>query len=230
MRAFLASTLLLMILAAEAGRPPTLLVLGDSISAGYGVTDDEGWVELLHARLEVHGFPHDVANISLSGEKTWRGQVRLPTALERYDPVIVVIQLGINDVMQGLPEGIEEPPLEVIRTRLTDMVNRAQASGARVMLLGVRLPARYGPNYGRRFEDVYRGVADTTGATLVPRVLARAEDTDLDDRHHRLLEGDSIHPTPRGHALLLDNIWPTLLPLLRQTFSAPVLGRPIKIA
>lgn len=220
MRALLASTLLLVIVAAGASSPPTVLVLGDSISAGYGVEDDEGWVALLHERVVTRGFPHQVVNASISGEKTWRGRVRLPAALGRHKPEIVVIQLGINDVMQGLPEGIEEPPLEVIRTRLTSMAELAQASGARVVLLGVRLPARYGAKYGRQFEDVYRQVADATGATLVPRVLAHADDANLDDRRHRLLDRYSIHPDPRDHALLLDNVWPALLPLLHATTRA----------
>lgn len=216
-RALLAGTLALSFAATTAAGPPTLLVLGDSISAAYGVAEDKGWVELLRARLVEHGFPHEVVNISISGEKTWRGRVRLPVALERHEPAIVVIQLGINDVMQGLPEGIQEPPLEVVRTRLTSMVELAHASGARVLLLGVRLPARYGTKYGRRFEDVYREVADATGATLVPRVLGTADEREFDDRRGLLLDGASIHPNPRGHALMLDNAWPALLPLLRAT-------------
>lgn len=215
MRALLAGTLLLAIAAAEAGKPPTLLVLGDSISAAYGVAPDKGWVALLRARLAEHGFSHQVVNASISGEKTWRGRVRLPALLERHEPAVVVIQLGINDVMQRLPDGIEEPPLEVIRTRLTSMAERAQASGARVLLLGVRLPARYGADYGREFEEVMREVADATGAMLVPRVLADAGEDDVAERRALLLDGNSVHPNARGHARLLENVWPALAPLLR---------------
>lgn len=197
-----------------AGKPPTLLVVGDSISAAYGVAPGKGWVALLRARLAEHGLPHEVVNASISSEKTWRGRVRLPALLERHRPAVVVIQLGINDVMQELPEGIKEPPLEVVRTRLTGMVELAHASGARVLLLGVRLPARYGAKYGGRFEDVLRGVAESTGATLVPRVLAVAGERDVADRDALLQDGGNVHPNARGHALMLDNIWPALLPLL----------------
>lgn len=214
MRALLASTLLLVIAVAEASKPPTLLVLGDSISAAYGVAPDKGWVALLRARLAEHDPAWEVVNASISGEKTWRGRVRLPAALERHEPAIVVIQLGINDVMQDLPDGIRAPPLEVVRTSLASMVERAQASGARVLLLGVRLPARYGSDYGRRFESVFREVADATGAILVPRVLADADDNDIAERRELLLGGGSVHPNARGHARMLENVWPELLPLL----------------
>lgn len=213
-RAVLASVLMLSFGVAAASKAPTLLVLGDSISAAYGVAPGKGWVALLRARLAEHGLPHEVVNASISSEKTWRGRVRLPALLERHRPAVVVVQLGINDVMQELPEGIKEPPLEVVRTRLTGMVELAHASGARVLLLGVRLPARYGAKYGRRFEDVLRGVAESTGATLVPRVLAVAGEPDVADRDALLQDGGNVHPNARGHALMLENVWPALLPLL----------------
>lgn len=217
LRGLLAGLLLLLFTVAAASKPPTLLVFGDSISAAYGVAPGKGWVALLRARLVEHGFPHEVVNASISGEKTWRGRVRLPAALARHQPAVVVIQLGINDVMQRLPEGIKDPPLEVVRTRLTSMVELAHASGAHVLLLGVRLPARYGSDYGRRFEAVFREVADATGAALVPRALADAGERDVAERREWLLGGASVHPNARGHALMLENVWPELLPLLRAT-------------
>jgi acyl-CoA thioesterase-1 len=191
-----------------------LLVFGDSISAAYGLAEHKGWVALLRTRLAEHGFDWNVVNSSISGEKTWRGAVRLPSALERHDPAIVVIQLGINDVMMELPEGIEEPPLEVIRNNLTRMVRQAQSLGARVLVVGVRLPARYGVRYGQRFDNVIREVVDTTGAALVPRVLARVGERDVAERDELLQPGTSVHPTARGHALILENVWPALLPLM----------------
>lgn len=221
MRGLLAGLLPLSFALAIAAKPPTLLVLGDSISDAYGLAPGKGWVALLRARMAESGYPHEVVNISLSGEKTWSARVRLRPALERHEPAIVVIQLGINDVMQPLPAGIKEPPLEVIRTRLTSMVELAQASGARVLLLGVRLPARYGARYGQRFEDVFREVADATGAVLVPRVLAAAGDRDVADRDGRLQDGSNVHPDARGHALMLDNAWPALLPLLNTAAEIP---------
>lgn len=210
LRVLLAGMLVLSGVVAAAGTPSTLLVLGDSISAAYGVAPGKGWVALLRERLADHDPARAVINASISGETTERGQTRLPAALERDGPTVVVIQLGLNDGMQGLP-------LEAMRANLAGMVEQAQASGARVLLLGVRLPARYGSDYGRRFEDVYQEVADATGATLVPRALAAAGDDNVADRRERLLGGGSVHPDARGHALILENAWPGLLPLLHVT-------------
>jgi acyl-CoA thioesterase-1 len=224
-----AGLLLSLLPASAAPERPTLLVFGDSISAAYGLAEHKGWVALLRTRLAEHGFDWRVVNASISGEKTWRGAVRLPPALKRHDPAIVVIQLGINDVMMELPEGIEEPPLEVIRNNLTRMVRQAQSAGARVLVVGVRLPARYGSRYGQRFDDVIREVVDTTGAALVPRVLARVGERDVAERDDLLQPGASVHPTARGHVLILDNVWPVLLRLMvsvQPPTSAEVSGVP----
>lgn len=212
----IAAGVLLCLLAATtaADERRTLLVIGDSISAAYGLAEDKGWVALLRARLTECGFDWDVVNASISGEKTWRGARRLPSLLKRHEPAIVVIQLGINDVMLPMPAGIEEPPLDVIRVNLRRMVRQAQSSGASVLIVGVRLPARYGAKYGRRFDGVIREVADTTGATLVPSVLARAGERDPAERDEMLQPGASVHPNALGHALMLENVWPALLPLL----------------
>lgn len=204
----------LLALTAASSERPTLLVFGDSISAAYGLAEHKGWVALLRTRLAQHGFSWNVVNASISGEKTWRGAVRLPSALKRHDPDIVVIQLGINDVMMELPEGIKEPPLEVVRNNLGRMVEQAQASGARVLIVGVRLPARYGARYGQRFDNVLREVADASGAALLPRALARLGERDVAERDESLQPGTSVHPDARGHALMLDNVWPVLRPLL----------------
>lgn len=209
-RVLLAGMVALSSVVAAAGMPSTLLVLGDSISAAYGVAPARGWVALLRARLADRDPAWEVVNASISGETTERGRIRLPAALERHEPAVVVIQLGLNDGMQGLP-------LEAMRANLAWMVERAQASGARVLLLGVRLPARYGSDYGRRFEAVYQEVADATGATLAPRALADVQDRDVGDRRERLLGGGSVHPDGRGHARILDNAWPALLALLRES-------------
>lgn len=215
-RPFLAGVLLLLSAMTAADERPTLLVLGDSISAAYGLAPDKGWVALLRARLAERGFRWNVINASISGEKTWRGARRLPSLLARHEPAIVVIQLGINDVMLPMPAGIEEPPLEVIRTRLTSMVQQAHAAGARVLIIGVRLPARYGVKYGQRFDNVIREVAESTGATLLPHVLARAGDRDVAARDELMQPGASVHPNARGHVLMLENVWPELLEILSE--------------
>lgn len=214
LRSLVAGILMSLLSEAPAAERSTLLVFGDSISAAYGLAEHKGWVALLRARLAQRGLRWEVINASISGEKTWRGSVRLPPTLKRHRPDIVVIQLGINDVMMDLPEGIEEPPLEVIRNNLTEMVEQARASGARVLILGVRLPARYGAKYGRQFDNVIRGVADATGAALVPRVLAQVGERNVAERDELLQPGTSVHPYARGHAVILENVWPVLLPLL----------------
>ncbi len=215
-RPFLASVLLLLSALTVAGERPTLLVLGDSISAAYGLAPAKGWVALLRTRLAERDFRWDVINASLSGEKTWRGARRLPSLLARHEPAIVVIQLGINDVMLPMPAGIEEPPLEVMRTRLTRMVQQAHAAGARVLIVGVRLPARYGVKYGQSFDNVIREVAQSTGATLLPHVLARTGDRDVAARDELMQPGPSVHPNARGHVHMLERVWSVLLPLLSE--------------
>ncbi len=210
LRVVLVSVLALSFAAATASQSPTILVLGDSISAAYGIAPSSGWVALMRERLAEHGLDYEVINASISGETTQQGRVRLPAALERHEPAIVIIELGVNDGMRGLP-------LETMQTNLTAMVEQAQAAGARALLLGVRLPARYDENYRRRFASVLLEVADTTGAAFVPHVLAESNQHALAGRREHLLGGGSVHPNAQGHALILDNVWPALSALGVQT-------------
>lgn len=181
---------------------PAILVLGDSISAGYGVALDDGWVARLRERLAAEGYPHAVINASVSGDTTSGGLARLPAALERHTPAVVVVELGGNDGLRGLSP-------DAMRTNLAAMVERARAAGARVLLLGIRLPPNYGPAYIERFTDVYRAVAEANDVALVPRVLAGVGEREA------LMQDDGIHPDAEGHARILDNVWPALEPLLQ---------------
>lgn len=199
---------------AGAAPQPTILVLGDSISGGYGVAIDEGWVERLRQRLDAQGYPHAVVNASVSGDTTSGGLARLPAALERHAPDVVIVELGGNDGLRGLS-------LAAMEENLAEMVRLAREAGARVLLLGVRLPPNYGQAYVQRFTDVFRQVAERLGVALVPRVLEG-----VGERRELMLD-DGIHPNPRGHARILETVWPALEPLLQD--SAALQARPAQL-
>ena len=204
MRRILFLLLLLLPLAAPAAAAtttPTVLVLGDSLSAGHGVPLEASWVSLLEQRLQARGYPHAVVNAGISGDTTRGGLSRLPGALERHRPEVVIIALGGNDGLRGLS-------LQAMRDNLADMIGLARDAGAKPVLVGVRLPPNYGPAYTDRFRDVFRGLAEALDVPLVPKIMAGvAEDP-------ALMLDDGIHPNERGHARMLDNVWPVVEPLL----------------
>jgi acyl-CoA thioesterase-1 len=180
---------------------PTLLVLGDSLSAAYGLPLDRGWVSLLQARLATRGFPYRVVNAAISGDTVAGGLSRLPPLLHEHQPEIVVIELGANDGLRGFGP-------QTIRTGLVRLVDLAQSAGAEVLVAGVRLPPNYGPAYNGRFQRMYAEVAEETGAALVPRLLADVAEVP------ELMQSDGLHPTEDAQPLILDNLWPVLEPLL----------------
>jgi acyl-CoA thioesterase-1 len=186
---------------ARAGQP-TILVLGDSISAAYGINTDQGWVALLQQRLAHQHFDYRVVNASVSGDTTRTGLNRLDDALRQYHPAIVIVALGGNDGLRGLP-------FSEIETSLTRIIELGQQQGAKVLLAGVRLPPNYGAFYNTRFAALFRQLADTRHVALVPRLLDR-----IDDRAE-LMQADGIHPTAAAQAQILDNVWPHLQPLLK---------------
>jgi acyl-CoA thioesterase-1 len=200
MRLLLAAVWLFAASAASAAAP-VILVVGDSISAAHGVALDNGWVARLQDRLAERGYPHRVVNASVGGDTTSGGLARLPDALARHRPSVVVIELGGNDGLRG------QPP-NAMTANLGRMVTRARAAGARVLLLGVRLPPNYGPAYTEAFAEAYRKVAREHDAALVPRVLAGVGE------RRALMQGDGIHPNAAGHARILDNVWPALRALI----------------
>ena len=180
---------------------PVILVYGDSISAGYGLAPDQGWVNLLSNRLSREGYGFQVVNASVSGETTTGGLARLPRALAAHRPRIVIIELGGNDGLRGLP-------LATTRANLDAMIALAGRSGRRVLLLGMRMPPNYGERYTRGFEAAYADLARQRGVPEVPFLLAGLAGQPA------LMQADGIHPNERGQPILLDNVWPALRPLL----------------
>lgn len=188
---------------AAAAERPAILVLGDSLSAGYGIKVEQGWVSLLQRRLDAKGYGYRTVNASVSGETTGGGLARLPRALELHRPAIVVIALGGNDGLRGLPVG-------ELRGNLEAMIERSRAAGAAVLLAGMRIPTNYGPQYTEKFFAVYGELARAEKVALVPFFL---EGVALRDD---LFQDDGIHPNTEAQPVMLDNLWPALEPLLRR--------------
>lgn len=204
MRVILALLLaLLTATAARAAEPPVILVVGDSLSAGYGLAPGQGWVALLQQRLKRQGYGYRVVNASVSGETTDGGAQRLGRALATHKPSIVVIGLGSNDGLRGLP-------VSRVRANLDLMIVKARAAGAQVLLLTARIPTNYGPRYATSFEGIY---ADLVKRYRIGSAALLDEDTALD---LALFLPDGLHPTAQAQPMLLDNIWPQLVPLLRR--------------
>ena len=181
----------------------TILVLGDSLSAAYAIRPEQGWVALLTQRLQSQGYGYQVVNASVSGETSTGGLQRLPRALEIHHPAIVVLELGANDALRGLP-------LAVTRENLTKMVQLSQSGGARVLLVGIRIPPNYGPRYANEFADLYPSLAKQYHLPLVPFLLEKVA---LDPA---LMQDDGLHPNVRGEPPVLDTVWRELEPLLKK--------------
>ena len=186
---------------AYAAVAPVVLVLGDSISAGYGLPAETGWTTLLQQRLVAEHYPHRVVNASISGDTTAGGRARLDALLAKHHPAVTVIELGGNDGLRG-------GSLDALQANLAAMTAAAQKSGSRVLIVGLRLPPNYGPAYVRRFETIYADVARERKAALVPFLFEGfAED-------NAMFQPDRIHPVSAAQARLLDNVWRELKPLL----------------
>ncbi|MHC1481399.1 arylesterase [Frateuria aurantia] len=203
MRVFLCMGLLLASWLAHAGAPaqPGVLVLGDSLSAAHNIPEQDGWVALLGQRLSKMRPAWQVVNASISGETSLSGRGHLPGLLARLHPAVVVIELGANDGLRGLP-------LPALQDNLTAMVKSARASGAKVLLLGIQLPVNFGPRYRDGLSRVYAEVAQAQGVALVPFML------DGVAQHLELMQQDGLHPLAQAEPKVLDNIWPALQPLL----------------
>jgi acyl-CoA thioesterase-1 len=181
----------------------TILVFGDSLSAAYGIRPEQGWVALLTQRLQAQGYGYDVINASVSGETTEGGLARLPRALQLHQPSIVVLELGANDALRGLP-------LNGTRANLASMVRAAQEAGASVLLVGLRIPPNYGPRYTEEFAGMFPDVAKQYHLQLVPFLL---QDVALDPAR---MQQDGLHPNAAGEPPVLDTLWPYLKPLLKK--------------
>ena len=184
-----------------AAEPPVLLILGDSLSAGYGMDREQSWVSLLDIRLKEGGYSYRIFNSSISGDTSQGGLARLPRLLDRYHPEIVIIELGANDGLRGINPGIT-------RENLARMIQQSQEAGARVLLAGIKLPPNYGSAYLQQFESMYSDLASEFDTLLVPFFM---EGVAL---RPDLLQEDNIHPNELGQPVLLDNVWKILEPVL----------------
>ena len=182
---------------AHSADEPTVLIFGDSLSAGFGIDVDQSWATLLQSRLATLGYEHRVINASISGETTEGGVTRIGAALERFQPVLIILELGGNDGLRGFPA-------DRLRGNLEKIVVAAKDSGANVVLLGIRIPMNYGPRYTEAFENSFRQVAL---AQDVPWIEFFMEGIALNDD---LLQEDRIHPNAKAQPLLLDNAWPII--------------------
>jgi acyl-CoA thioesterase-1 len=182
---------------------PTIVVLGDSLSAAYGIRVDQGWVALLQARLRAKGYGHRVINASSSGETTGGALARLPRTLATHRPRVVVVELGGNDGLRGLP-------IADIRANLESIVELSQRAGAKVLLVGMHVPPNYGPSYTRQFHGLFEQLSRKYGVARVPFLL---EGIALDDS---LMLEDGLHPSAAAQPRLLEQVWPHLEPLLRR--------------
>ncbi|MFM8467602.1 MAG: arylesterase [Oxalobacteraceae bacterium] len=175
----------------------TVLVLGDSLSAEYGLPRGTGWVSLLEKQLKTDKMPFNVLNASISGDTTAGGKTRLPALLEQHKPAVVILELGGNDGLRGLS-------LAVTQSNLREMITASTASGAKVLLVGMRLPPNYGVDYSKRFSAMYQGLGREKSVKLVPFLLEGLDDTE------QYFQPDRIHPNQKAQAIMLDNVWPTL--------------------
>ncbi|MFK2877205.1 arylesterase [Rhodanobacter hydrolyticus] len=203
MRRFLCLLLLLFVGAAAVQAAParSVLVLGDSLSAAHNIATEQGWVHLLEVRLGKMVPPWALVNASISGETSLSGRNRLPALLATYRPAVVVIELGANDGLQGLP-------LAQLRDNLVAMVSAAQATHARVLLLGIELPVNYGPQYRDGLRAIYADLAKQKHVGLLPFLL------DGVALQPALMQDDGLHPTAAGEPRVLANVWAVLQPLL----------------
>ena len=184
--------------------PPVIMVLGDSLSAGYGIDQKQGWVNLLQQRLTKQGYPHQVVNASISGDTTAGALFRLENALQEHRPDIVIVELGGNDGLRGLP-------LAEMKDNLERIIEKCRASGARVLLIGMKIPPNYGKDYTDAFEQTYFTLAREYELPLVPFLLEGIAD------NNALLQSDRIHPNGEAQGMILENVWSVLSQIISRS-------------
>ena len=179
----------------------TLLVYGDSLSAAYGIQEAQGWVTLLESRLNEENWPYKLINGSVSGETTTGGLERLPAMLSIYQPDLVILELGGNDGLRGLP-------LETLKANLKKMISLIRAAGGEVLLTGIQIPPNYGPRYTEPFFSLYTEISEEDSLALVPFLIEGIP------QQPELMQNDGIHPKAEAQIMILDNVWPYLEPML----------------
>lgn len=195
--------MLLLTTAVNGAEPPTVLVFGDSLSAGYGIDVDQSWTTLLQTRLQEQGYEHRVVNASISGETTEGGASRIGSAIETFEPELIILELGGNDGLRGFPPSR-------MKGNLDKIITTSKESGAAVVLLGITIPPNYGARYIEIFENVFREVAEEH---QVPWIEFFMQGVALNEE---LMQGDGIHPNAAAQPILLDNAWPMISDSLAQ--------------
>lgn len=201
MRAIVKGALLGLLLIGQMAQAGTVLVVGDSISAAFGMDTRQGWVHLLDERMRNEGFEHQVVNASISGDTSAGGAARLPALLAEHQPQLVIVELGGNDGLRGLPPG-------QLQQNLASMIDASRGAGAKVLLLGMRIPPNYGERYTTAFAKVFDDVAADKNVPLVPFLLEGVGGV------ASLMQDDGVHPAVAAQPRLLENVWPSLKPLL----------------
>ena len=181
---------------------PVILVLGDSLGAGYGIPVERGWVNLLQLRLAERGLPHRVVNASISGDTTGGGLSRLPAALERERPAVVILELGANDGLRG-------QPIMTMAANLSRLIELCQKAGARTLLAEMRIPPNYGPSYTQKFQATFGQLSKHYGIPLIPFLLDGVAGDPA------LIQDDGLHPRAEAQGRILDNVWAVLEPVLK---------------
>lgn len=179
-----------------------VLVFGDSLSASYGIEEEQGWVNLLSEKLRQAQSPYSVINASVSGETSTGGLSRLPAALAEFQPSVVILELGGNDGLRGLP-------LATLQSNLEEMVSLSQRAGAKVLLAGIQIPPNYGPRYTEPFYALFGDIAESEQLPFVPFLI------DGIPQQPELMQNDGIHPRAEAQHMILDNVWPVLAPMLQ---------------
>ena len=201
MRVWFLSAALTLMCIAQSATAGTLLIVGDSISAGFGLDTRLGWVSLLEQRLKQQGYDDKVINASISGDTSAGGLARLPALLAAHKPDVVIVELGGNDGLRG------QPPAQ-LKQNLASMIDQSRAEGAKVLLLGMQIPPNYGVRYTTAFAKVYSDLAEEKKVALVPFFLEGI------GGHPDLMQADGVHPAASAQEMLLNNVWSVLKPLL----------------
>lgn len=191
---------------ADSASKPVILVFGDSLSAAYGIPKEQGWVNLMAQRVKDNQLPHEVANASVSGETTAGGLSRLPAALKQFKPSIVVLELGANDGLRGLPT-------DAMKNNLEKMIQASKQANAQVVLLGMLIPPNYGPKYTNGFKAAFLDLSEKYKTPFIPFFL------DGVSGHSDLVLEDGLHPNVNAQRKILENVWPTLKPLLKRNIN-----------
>jgi len=182
----------------------SILIYGDSLSASYGMTEEEGWVALLEKKIQQENWPYQVINGSVSGETSTGGLERLPAMLDSYKPELVVLELGGNDGLRGLP-------IDLLKNNLRKMIELIHERGAKVLLAGIQIPPNYGPRYAEPFSELFYQIADEDKVELIPFLI------DGIPQNPELMQDDGIHPKPEAQSIILENVWYHLLPMLENS-------------